>query len=140
MEKSIAVLFFSFLLLGTGCSPKGKDTKEKDPEKALYDQVMDIHDEVMPSMSELYKLKRELSKKIENSPDLVEAKRIEMESTILLLDSANRGMMKWMNDFSPEDYTSKEELHRYLEDEIVRVQRMKETMLTALEKGRQVNQ
>ncbi len=139
MKKSIAVILLGALMFGFGCSSKQGEKKE-DQEKILYDQVMEIHDEVMPSMSELYKLKRELTKKIENSPDIVEAKRKEMESTVLLLDSATKGMMKWMNEFSPEDYTSKEELHRYLEEEIVRVNQMKETMLHALEQGRKANQ
>ena len=139
MRKSFALLLIACISLDIGCSRESKEKQEDDPNKNLYNQVMDIHDEVMPNMDELYTLKRQLQKKIENSPDLVENKRQQLETTILLIDSASRGMMKWMNDFSPEDYSSYE-LHDYLESEMKRVKQVKEAMLDALEKGRKANQ
>jgi hypothetical protein len=100
---------------------------------------MDIHDEVMPSMDELYSLKRQLNDKIANSPELVEEKRKEVENTILLLDSASREMMTWMNEFSPEEYED-DDLRIYLESEMKRVQKVRGSMLDALEKGRKALQ
>ena len=137
MKKTFALLLIMPALALMKCGPK----KEKeDPEKVLYNQVMDIHDEVMPSMGELNRLKRELTKKIENSPDMVEEKRREIEGTILLVDSASRAMMVWMREFNPEEYADKEELRDYLEEEMKRVQNVKDLMLEALEKGREANQ
>ncbi|MBX2956418.1 MAG: hypothetical protein KF846_09690 [Cyclobacteriaceae bacterium] len=134
--KKLLILFASLIILFTSCSPK---KTEEDTNKVLYNQVMDIHDEVMPSMDELYKLKKQLTEKIENSPDLVEEKRQEIEQTILLIDSASKGMMRWMREFKPEEY-KEVELTKYLESEMKRVQTVKETMQDALDKGRKTTQ
>lgn len=131
MKKTIALLALLSLTL-TYCGQK------EDPNKALYNQVMDIHDEVMPSMEELYRLKKDLEEKVKNSPDLVENKKQEMEETILLLDSASKSMMVWMREFNPEDY-EKEALRDYLEEELKRVQTVKDVMLKALDEGRKVS-
>lgn len=130
MKKTIALLtLLSFTL--TYC--------QEDPNKILYNKVMDIHDEVMPSMDELYRLKKDLEEKIKNSPDLVEDKKQQMEQTVLLLDSASKSMMSWMREFSPEEY-EKEAQRDYLEKELKRVQTVKDVMLKALDEGRKASQ
>lgn len=134
--KKLLIIFASLIILFTSCSPKNT---EEDTNKVLYNQVMDVHDEVMPSMDELYKLKKQLTEKIENSPDLVEEKRQEIEQTIILIDSASKGMMRWMREFKPEEY-KEVELTKYLESEMKRVQTVKETMQDALDKGRKTTQ
>jgi regulator of replication initiation timing len=140
MKQTIVIALVISLLTGMGCSTKPKEeVPEEVSKKSLYDQVMDIHDEVMPSMGELNRLKRELKDKVENSPNLVEEKRKEMEETIMTIESASKSMMVWMREFNPEDYEG-EELTKYLQSEIKRVQQVKETMLEALEKGRKVNE
>lgn len=137
MKKSFALI----LLIGVVSCIKSKennsqDTPTDDPNKVLYNQVMDIHDEVMPRMDDIMKLKRELKQTIENSASLVPEKRKEIEQKILQLDSAGKAMMDWMNDFRPEDYTG-EDLREYLESEMERIKKVKETMLEAIEKAKQ---
>ena len=142
MKTSITKLFFCIFLITIGCtqtSKENQETEEEDPNKKLYEQVMDIHDEVMPSMDELYSLKRQLNDKIANSPDLVEEKRKDIDNTIHLIDSASRGMMTWMNEFKPEEHND-EDLRVYLESEMKRVQKVKDTMLDAIEKGKKALQ
>jgi regulator of replication initiation timing len=138
MKQSITMVLVMGLILGSGCTKKNQ---EEDQKKNLYDQVMEIHDEAMPSMGELNRLKRELQQKIKESPDLVEEKRREIEQTIVLLDSASKSMMVWMREFNPEDFEGDTNAYReYLEGEMKRVQQVKEAMLDALEKGRRMNQ
>ena len=140
MKLSFKILALFIVFATFGCTQTAKENQEQeDPNKALYNQVMDIHDEVMPRMDELFKLKKQLSEKIVNSPDLVESKKRELENTIYLLDSASRGMMKWMNDFSPEEF-SEDDLRIYLEAEMKRMQEVKALMLDALEKGTKANE
>jgi len=134
--KKLLILFTPLIVLATSC---GQKKTEEDANKVLYNHVMDIHDEVMPSMDELYRLKKQLSEKIENSPDLVEEKRQEIEQTILLIDSASKSMMRWMRQFKPEDY-KEGELAKYLESELKQVQTVKDAMMDALEKGRKTTQ
>ncbi len=134
--KKLLILFTPLVILATSC---GQKKTEEDANKVMYNQVMDIHDEVMPSMDELYRLKKQLTEKIENSPDLVEEKRQEIEQTILLIDSASKSMMRWMREFKPEDY-KEGELAKYLESELKQVQSVKDAMMDALEKGRKITQ
>jgi hypothetical protein len=135
MKKWIAILLAISL---TGCSGKkdrnASDPVTDDPNQALYNQVMDIHDEVMPKMDDIMRLKRELKEKVENSPGLVGEQKKQLEEKIQLLDSAGHAMMSWMSSFKPEDYKG-EQLREYLESEMERVKKVKETMLDAIEKA-----
>ncbi len=104
-------------------------------EKPLYDQVMDIHDEVMPKMNDLHKLKKGLQDSIANTPDMAEEKKREFEQTILLLDSASNSMMVWMRQFNPPDQKDKEGFQKYMESELVKVKKMREDVMSVLEKA-----
>ena len=108
--------------------------KKEVSEKPLYDQVMDIHDEVMPKMSDLHKRKKQLKDSIESTPDMPAERKAEFEQTILLLDSAGKSMMDWMHDFNPPEQTDKEAFEKYMESELVKVKKMKETVMSVLEK------
>jgi predicted RNase H-like nuclease (RuvC/YqgF family) len=137
MKQTFALTALILGILMVGCSTKSSENKKE--EKPLYEQVMDIHDEIMPSMGELNRLKRELKDKLANSTDLVEEKRKEMEATVAQIDSASRSMMVWMREFKPEDFKG-DELQKYLEAEMKSIQQVKENMLKALEEGRKANQ
>jgi hypothetical protein len=133
---------FAFLLVvglfscGKNKDKQASDPVTDDPNKVLYNQVMDIHDEVMPRMEDIVRLKRELKERVEKSSDLVPEKRKEIEQKILQLDSAGKAMMTWMNDFRPEEYTG-EGLREYLESEKERVTKVKELMLEAIQKAKE---
>src|SRR6218665_886472 len=38
------------------------------PNETLQEEVMKVHDEVMPKMNDIYKIKQELKKKLEEAP------------------------------------------------------------------------
>ncbi|MCK6616701.1 MAG: hypothetical protein L6Q51_03580 [Cyclobacteriaceae bacterium] len=137
MKKTFALL----LIIGLVSCGKNKDKQASepvtdDPNKVLYNQVMDIHDEVMPRMDDIMKLKRELKETVEKSAGLVPEKKKELEQKILQLDSAGKAMMQWMNDFRPEEYTG-EDLREYLESEKERVTKVKQQMLEAIQKAKE---
>jgi hypothetical protein len=132
-------LFFGIgLLLLAGCA-KNKEQAASEPvnedtNQALYNQVMDVHDEVMPQMDNIMKLKRELQEKISAGASLPEEQRQALEQKIQQLDSAGRSMMDWMAEFKPEDYQG-EELREYLESEMERVKKVRESMLEAIDQA-----
>ena len=142
-------LFFigiSALLL-TSCGKSAESTQshndmnggeEDSSTQALYESVMDIHDEVMPQMNDIYKLKKQLSEEIANSKDLVESRKRKLESLIFTLDSANNAMMNWMRNFQPPaDSLSLEDAHAYLEDQMEKINGVKAAMLEAIERAKQ---
>ena len=135
-----------FVLILLGCNSKtnnGRDSQNgtDSGNQVLYDEVMKVHDEVMPKMNDIYKLKEELKKDIANAPDLVEKKRKEIESAIVQLDAASESMMDWMRNFNPlPDSLGEENARRYLEEQKVKVDKVKEEMLQAIEEAKKQNE
>jgi len=100
----------------------------------LYDEVMKVHDEVMPKMNDIYKLKEQLKNKIANTPDMVAEKKQQIEGTISRLDSASEGLMVWMRNFNPlPDSVGEQEARDYLESEMEKIKQVSEDVRKALE-------
>ncbi|MBZ0246419.1 MAG: hypothetical protein K8H85_10760 [Cyclobacteriaceae bacterium] len=115
----------------------GSEDANEDPNQALYDQVMNLHDEVMPKMEDIYKIKSQLQEKIANSPDLVKERKEALERMILTLDSANNSMMDWMHQFNPlPDSVDEEQSRAYLESQMEKIKEVKEIMITTLEEAK----
>lgn len=109
-----------------------------DPNQALYDQVMNFHDEAMPKMEDIYKIKSQLQEKIANSPNLVKERKEALERMILVLDSANNAMMDWMHQFNPlPDSVDEEQARAYLESEMEKIREVNQTMINALEQAKE---
>ncbi len=130
----------------TACS-KSSDQKdheahdmenEESPNTALYDKVMELHDELMPKMEEIYNLKKEVQDEIAKAPEMVAEKKQELEKTILYLDSANNEMMDWMHKFNPlPDSTDQEAAREYLENEMEKIRKVKDIMAEAIDKAKE---
>jgi regulator of replication initiation timing len=138
-------LLILFLVVLAGCGkPSDQNSEEmgnedanQDPNQALYDQVMNLHDEVMPKMEDIYKIKSQLQEKIANSPDLVKERKEALERMILTLDSANNSMMEWMHQFNPlPDSVDAEQSRAYLESQMEKIKGVKEIMLSTLEEAK----
>lgn len=123
------------LLLFAGCQKQSNDHEhtEDSPNQALYDEVMGVHDEVMPKMNDIQKAKATLQTRLE-LPGISEAEKQEISSKITELDSASEGMMVWMRQFDPiADSVGVEKARTYLEGELVKVKKVREDILRALE-------
>jgi len=150
MKAILPLLSLAMLIIICGCTQKNQDNgehshhhevAEEGGNQALYDEVMKVHDEVMPKMNDIYKLKEGLKKQIADSPNLVDEKKKAIESTILKLDSASEGMMVWMRNFNPiADSLGEQKAREYLEDQQEKVKKVKEDMLAAIEEAKALNQ
>jgi hypothetical protein len=141
--KTYGLLMVVALLL-VNCGKKGEESAHHDheamdgenPNQVLYNQVMDVHDEVMPKMEDLYNLKKDLQEKIANTPGLVEEERKKLEERIIVIDSVSKLMMDWMHEFNPlPDSTDQEAARAYLESEMEKIKKVKDAMLETLEKN-----
>jgi hypothetical protein len=93
---------------------------------------MKIHDEVMPKMDDIYKKQQDLKAQLESASD--SSKKQELEAKISSLESAGEGMMVWMRSFNPPaDSVGEQKVKEYLEGEMVKVTKVKEDILKALE-------
>jgi len=92
MKKYVLVITSFLLVLGLSCKEDKK--VEKAQEMSQMNQVMAMHDEVMPKMSKINKLATDLRKRIDGDErGTVEKKAMED------LQAANESMMDWMQEF-----------------------------------------
>lgn len=107
--------------------------KSEDKQKVMIDEVMAIHDEVMPKMDDIMTLKSSLDSAIKVSPDSVKAK--ELYSA---LDSADNQMMDWMQAYNPDQVKGKseEEVTKYYADEKAKISSVKELTNKSIEEAK----
>ena len=105
------------------------------------DQVMAIHDEVMPKMSTLGKLVGELKSKV----DTTETGQA-YEAAMRDLQASHNSMMDWMKEFgdrfnSDEILNGKaltEQKQKWLDEEEVKVKALKEQINTSIAKAEEL--
>ena len=123
-----------------GHEHEGPDGDSTNANRALYDQVMDIHDEVMPKVGDIYELKKKLLEKIASTPNMVAEEKSKLEKRIADLDSVGEMMMGWMHSFQPlPDTVDQERAREYLESEMEKIRKVKEAMLEIIEKEKGSN-
>ena len=93
MKSNLALAFLVFSLSLFSCRENPK-TEEGSDSSAKMEEVMAIHDEVMPKMSTIGKLVAELKPKVDTS----EAGQRYGEAMTDLQD-AHKAMMDWMKGF-----------------------------------------
>jgi len=102
----------------------------KDPAyKDLYDEVMVIHDDVMPKMTDINRAKKKLRKLKDGSNDELITLQIEQ------LDAADEAMMSWMHEFDARELSTLEENLNYLHKEKSKIQQVSDQMLQSLQEA-----
>ena len=139
MKWYIQIGIIAVLVFFTACQQKASehehsshDHSEQSANQELYEEVMRIHDEVMPKMNDLHKAKTAMKTRLA-MPGLAEGERQQIERQIARVDSAAEGMMIWMRQFNPiPDSAGEEEARAYLEQELEKVKEVKKDILDAL--------
>lgn len=147
--KYIIITLSLVPLLFYSCDPREKRDEEPNAqtqlppeeraEKALQDEVIAIHDEVMPKMDELMRLKERLLTKLDSLQNIEaeEEQLNELRKDVNQLQKADSAMMNWMRQFKAiRDTISHEQRIQYLKDEKARIEKVREMMLNALEDAR----
>jgi ribosome recycling factor len=97
---------------------------------------MAIHDEVMPKMSEVNKLKNDIMKKADSLAQAGEEEAsTRLKALAEELEDAGSSMMVWMRQYKPADL-NEEEVKAYLEEQKVKVEEVRTKINTRLEKAR----
>ncbi len=130
MKKILAVLFTTVFVLSC------KQEKKVEEGPTQMEEVMAIHDEVMPKMRTLSKLVADLKEKVDTT-----ATGKEYEMAMKDLQEANKSMMDWMMGFgdrfdSDEILEGKElspEKQEWLNEEKEKVEALKEQINTSIE-------
>jgi len=129
------LLLLFFIIAFSSCK------EVKKPEEAVttqMEEVMAIHDEVMPKMGTLANLVAELKTKVDTT-----ATGKEYKTAMIALQESNKSMMDWMRGFgdrfnSDEILEGKElspEKKEWLNEEEVKVNALKEQINSSIEKA-----
>lgn len=87
----------------------------KELHKKLNDEVMAVHDEIMPKMAEINRLKRQLNAYKATVSDDNVALKDSLINTILLLSESEDLMNDWMKNFKfPDESMKHEDVVTYL--------------------------
>lgn len=125
IKKFQLIPIFSLIttLLFFSCGQMSPKEKELD---ALYRTVMSIHDDVMPEISTIRKLNKQIKKSEQtNNP--------EYQKMMNRLDKEDDAMMDWMHEFKKPDYKQYESAKKYLLEEKLKIEKVREGMLTVIE-------
>lgn len=122
-------LTFLLIVLLIACQPS------KENLGALKDEVMAIHDEVMPKMGELRRVRMNLMKMADSIQMADSVKASNLISVAEEMGEASEGMMGWMRQYEPDFKGTDDEVKVYLDEQKKSIQEVKESMLGAIEKG-----
>lgn len=112
--------------------------KEEVDLKALKNEVFDIHDEVMPEMGNLRRVRRDLMLQADSIKDLDSARAAFLIEASDNLDAANESMMNWMRNFDPNFEGTDEEVLTYLTEKREGIIQVRDDMLESLEAGQKI--
>lgn len=141
--KIAANILFLGLIISISCNKSShheehEQAETPNPNQALYEEVMAVHDDVMPKADEIYQLKKELQDKIAKTPDLVADKKKQLDQIIAELDSADHSMMDWMHKFNPlPDSANQETAREYLENEMEKIKKVRELINGSIQKAKE---
>lgn len=139
MKKKSQFIFFVAIIGMTilfACKkPLSKEAKEANMIEEQIQEVMAIHDSVMPKTGEIFKLKKQLSvfeNSIKDSLVILNIYRIKN-----MLVEADDAMMNWMHEFREADpMLSFEEKQMYYSDEKRKITEVKFKMLASIDSAK----
>ena len=127
-QTLILLTFFLF-------SCQSNDPQHIEQEK-IHDELMVVHDEVMPKMGHINKLRRTLVKHLKNNEAVPAETKNLVEENIKFLENADEGMMDWMAEYKKpsklRDDKTHEEILAYLESERPKVEKVKADILNSI--------
>ena len=133
-------LLIPALFLVFSCQSGSKATSEDVSNgvislDSLKSEVLFIHDEVMPKMGELRRVRKDLMLQADSLMASDASRASILDSLANNIASANEGMMQWMRGYEPDFEGTEEEVRAYLEAQKSSIQKVKEDMESALKSG-----
>ena len=137
-------LFIGFFFACQGGGSKAASAgnfsdEQKQAQQALWDDLMAVHDGIMPKISQIHKLSRQLRNHAETAENLSPEVMEKILATVETLDQADEGMFSWMNNLRQlkplQDTEKHEDILTYLKKEQATIAEVKRNMLNSIEKG-----
>ncbi len=126
--NKIAIFAVCILLLGA-CS----DARQKMTD-ALDQQVMKVHDEVMPKMGKVLELKKQINQKIDSCA--TQGCKDSLQKISYMLTKADEDMMQWMRAFErPAGLDTAVQYYKSQMEAVVKVKQEVEQGIAAAEQA-----
>ena len=129
MKNAAISLFFLVNFLMTACN---NSTNQVVEEQQAWDQVMAVHDDVMPKTADLNRMTTQLRAKNAALDSTRQDTKNKIMDAIQALESADESMMNWMAEVQDP------EIMRYLEEEKNKVDRVQSDIMVSLDQGKQI--
>ncbi|HLF64508.1 MAG TPA: hypothetical protein VI603_12180 [Saprospiraceae bacterium] len=124
------VLFLLSAIVVVACAGSQQKTRQKDIV-SLEKNIMQIHDEVMPKMSEIARLIPALETEAKNS-NLDSILHQQIAKSIAELNAGDSLMWEWMHNYKMPENVSPDSIHAYLQSEKARISKVRDAMLTGI--------
>ncbi len=142
--KTSVVVLSTFIFQ---CNPTSKESEqsieseelpaEVKIEQTLYDEIMTVHDEMMPKMDYIMSIKGQLIERADSirqqTPESTEIE--EILSAVKGLEEADEAMMQWMRQFDSKSELPHKEKVKYYALQKEKMDSVKVVMTNAMEKG-----
>lgn len=120
----------------TGLSACGTNQAQEAEQQKLWDEMMVVHDEVMPKMSDINALSKQMEAATADTA-LTDELRDATRKALYDLQAADKAMWDWMYGLQqlPDLRNGKkhEDIMQYLQDEIGKITEVKNAMLGSIE-------
>ncbi len=113
-------------------------SNKQDEIKEMKDQVIEIHDEVMPRMGELNKVRKDLLLQADSFIETDSVKAISFTKAVANIEGSEKSMRNWMLNFELEYEGTDEEIIHYLKDQKKAILQVQEEMNGSIEKGKAI--
>ena len=108
-------------------------------QDSLWKEVMVIHDEVMPKMSDINKISRALKTALEENQGLDEQTKGKISETVEALTVADEAMWEWMHNLKQlkplRSTMDHGEILQYLDNEKDAIAQVRDQMLASINEG-----
>ncbi len=127
MKKTLSIFAFSLLLFA--CGSKAEEIKK------LSDEVLKIHDDVMPKMQDIAKLQKEFTAIPDSSLDSLS--KVNIAAELEKLNTADENMMQWMRDYNgPAEGADDAQKITYYKTELDKINAVKVETETAIDNAK----
>lgn len=135
--KHTTFILMILLIISVSC----KQDKNENTKTTQMEEVMAVHDEVMPKMGKINTLIQELNAKIDTTEATVQYAEAKKD-----LEAAHKFMMDWMKDFG-DRFTSDEimkgkalndEKKKWLDEEEEKVKELRRQINSSIEKAEEL--
>ncbi len=131
-------LFAAIVLLGLSAC---KNAREEAAQQKAWDEMMVVHDEVMPRMSEINSLGKTIQGALADTSLDVEL-RAAADKVLDDLVAADKAMWDWMYDLQQlpdlRQNAKHDAIMNYIGEETVKIEAVKTLMLGSIENGKKV--